>query len=74
SSCRDHMSYYTCLSRGSSAEHTVIIQGFNPHKITCGASGFLRQEFKELELLNEITKLSYKGALPECIDGKLRNA
>jgi hypothetical protein len=74
SSCRDHMSYYTCLSRGSSAEDTVIIQGFNPYKITCGASGYLRQEFRELELLNEITKLSYEGALPEFIDGNLRNA
>ncbi|KAF8218661.1 hypothetical protein L208DRAFT_1348804, partial [Tricholoma matsutake] len=66
--CRDHMSYYTCLSRGSSAEDTLIVQGFNPYKITCGASGYLRQEFIELELLNEITKLSYEGALPEHIN------
>jgi hypothetical protein len=41
SSCCDHMSYYTCLSRGSTAEGTVIVQGFNPHKIMCGASGYL---------------------------------
>ncbi|KAF8225520.1 hypothetical protein L208DRAFT_1305946, partial [Tricholoma matsutake] len=60
SSCRDHMSYYTCLSRGSTAEGTVIVQGFNPHKIMCGASGYLRQEFRELELLDEITRLSYE--------------
>ncbi|KAF8239845.1 hypothetical protein L208DRAFT_1559972, partial [Tricholoma matsutake] len=39
-----------------------------------GASGYLRQEFRELELLNEITKLSYEGALPEHINGNLRNA
>ncbi|KAF8239143.1 hypothetical protein L208DRAFT_1218972, partial [Tricholoma matsutake] len=58
----------------SSAEDTVIVQGFNPYKITCGASGYLRQEFRELELLNEITKLSYEGALPEHINGNLQNA
>ncbi|KAF8229200.1 hypothetical protein L208DRAFT_1287682, partial [Tricholoma matsutake] len=74
SSCRDHMSYYTCLSRGSTAEGTVIVQGFNPHKIMCGASGYLRQEFRELELLDEITRLSYEGTLPNNINGNLHNA
>ena len=48
-SCRDHLSYYTALSRSSTAEGTIIIQGFNPNKITCGAPGYLRQEFRELE-------------------------
>ncbi|KAF8232902.1 hypothetical protein L208DRAFT_1269777 [Tricholoma matsutake] len=74
SSCHDHMSYYTCLSRGSTAEGTVIVQGFNPHKIMCGASGYLRQEFRELELLDEITRLSYEGTLPNNINGNLCNA
>jgi hypothetical protein len=74
SGCRDHMSYYTSLSRGSTAEGTVIVQGFNPHKIMCGASGYLRQEFRELELLDEITKLSYEGTLPNNINGNVRNA
>ena len=54
-SCHDHLSYYTALSRSSSAEGTIIIQGFNPNKITCGAPGYLRQEFRELELMDEIT-------------------
>ena len=54
-SCHDHLSYYTALSRSSTAEGTVIIQGFNPNKITCGAFGYLRQEFHELELLDEIS-------------------
>jgi hypothetical protein len=66
SGCCNHMSYYTSLSRGSTAEGTVIVQGFNPHKIMCGASGYLQQEFRELELLDEITKLSYEGILPNC--------
>jgi len=41
SSCCDHLSYYTCLSRGSTAEGTAIIQDFSEHKIRCGASGYL---------------------------------
>ena len=45
-SCRDHLSYYTALSRSSTAEGTVVIQDFNLSKITCGASGYLRQEFR----------------------------
>jgi Helitron helicase-like domain at N-terminus/PIF1-like helicase len=74
SSCRDHLSYYTCLSRGSTAEGTVIIQGFSEYKIMCGASGYLRQEFRELELLDEITKLAYDNELPKHVNGNLRNA
>ena len=42
---RDHQSYYTALSRSSSAAGTVLIQNFSIHKITCGISGWLRQEF-----------------------------
>ena len=42
----------------------MIIQGFDPQRITGGHSGFLRQEFRELELLDEITRLRYLGKLP----------
>ena len=73
-SCRDHLSYYTALSRSSTAEGTVIIQGFNPSKITCGASGYLRQEFRELELMDEISRLRFQDCLPLIINGHLRNA
>ena len=71
--CRDHQSYYTCLSRSSTSQGTIIIQGFNPHIITKGASGYLRQEFRELEILNEITKLKYEQQLPSEINGLTRN-
>jgi hypothetical protein len=74
SNCRDHLSCYTCLSRGSTAEGTVIIQGFSEYKIRCGASGYLQQEFRELELLDEITKLAYDNELPKHVNGNLRNA
>jgi hypothetical protein len=73
SNCRSHQSYYTCLSRSATASGTVIVQSFSPRLITCGASGHLRQEFRELELLDEITKLRYEGKLPDDIQGKFRN-
>src|ERR1700723_2192851 len=73
SNCRSHQSYYTCLSRSATASGTVIVQSFSPRLITCGASGYLRQEFRELELLDEITKLRYEGKLPDHIQGNFRN-
>ena len=58
-----HQGYYTSLSRGTSAAGTLILGGFHPPKITGGASGALRQEFRELELLDDITTLQYKKKL-----------
>ena len=60
---RSHQGYYTSLSRGTSAAGTLILGGFHPSKITGGASGALRQEFRELELLDEITMLHYENKL-----------
>src|SRR6202050_2323218 len=73
SNCRSHQSYYTCLSRSATASGTVIVQSFSPRLITCGASGYLRQEFRELELLDEISKLRYEGKLPDHIQDNIRN-
>jgi hypothetical protein len=73
SNCRSHQSYYTCLSRSATASGTVIVQSFSPRLITCGASGYLRQKFRELELLDEITKFRYEGKLPDHIQGHFRN-
>jgi hypothetical protein len=67
--CRAHRSYYTCLSRSATSEGTVIVQGFNTKIITKGISGYLRQEFRELEILNEITRLKYEQQLPYEING-----
>ena len=60
---RSHQGYYTSLLRGTSAAGTLILGGFHPSKITGGASGALRQEFRELELLDEITTLHYENKL-----------
>ncbi|KAK6980534.1 hypothetical protein R3P38DRAFT_2747018 [Favolaschia claudopus] len=61
--CKDNLSYYTALSRGSSAAGTVIVQGMDTTKITKGITGFLRQELRELEVLDEITAKIYEGHL-----------
>lgn len=72
--CRSHQSYYTALSRSASADGTLILQGFDAGKITGKASGALRQEFRELELLDDITRLRYLGKLPKDMhDAEQRN-
>ena len=70
---RSHQSYYTALSRSATAEGTLILQGFDPKQITGGCSGALRQEFRELELLDEITRLRFDGKLPSHVEGSTRN-
>ena len=73
SNARNHQSYYTALSRSASAAGTVILQGFDTYKITGGASGALRQEFRELEMLDDVTTLRYNGKLPDSVVGDCRN-
>ncbi|KAI4294047.1 hypothetical protein K525DRAFT_152912, partial [Schizophyllum commune Loenen D] len=63
---------YVALSRGRTSAGTLILRGYNPTKIQGGCSGALRQEFRELELLNEITKLQYEGKLPAEVTGHRR--
>ncbi|KIK53606.1 hypothetical protein GYMLUDRAFT_140825, partial [Collybiopsis luxurians FD-317 M1] len=68
SSCQ---SYYTALSRSSNAQHTAIIGEINSDLITGGlqSQGWLRQEFWQLEVLDQITQLRYEGKLPSKING-----
>jgi hypothetical protein len=69
SSTRSHQSYYMALLRSASAAGTVILQGFDAYKITGGASGALRQEFREIEMLDDITTLHYNGRLSSSVVG-----
>ncbi|KAI0705715.1 hypothetical protein C8Q76DRAFT_591558, partial [Earliella scabrosa] len=71
--CKTHQSVYTCLSRGSTLEGTIIVQSFDTSKFTGGISGSLRQEFRELELLDEITKMRYLGTISPKVLGITRN-
>ena len=71
--CKTHQSAYTCLSRGSTLKGTIIVQPFDSGKLTGGIAGSLRQEFRELELLDEITKMRYLGTIPPKVLGITRN-
>jgi len=74
SQCRSHQSYYTALSRSATAAGTLILNTIHPSKITGGASGALRQEFRELELLDNITTLIFNEKLPRKVAmGERRN-
>jgi hypothetical protein len=70
--CRDHRAYYVALSRATSAAGLLILQDFDDAKITSGMSGYLRQELRELELLDEITRMRYEGQLPREVCGIYR--
>ncbi|TFK57944.1 hypothetical protein BDN72DRAFT_738809, partial [Pluteus cervinus] len=61
---RTHQHIYTALSRGCSADGTLILGDIAADKITGGVDGALRQEFRELEMLDLITLLHYEGKLP----------
>jgi hypothetical protein len=73
SGLKNHQSMYTALSRATTAKGTVLLQSFDSKKITGGISGDLRQEFRELEILNEITHLKYEQKLPTNVTGLTRN-
>ena len=78
SNCINHLAYYTALSRSSLADDTIILQGFDPKKIQGGITGYcitgyLRQEFRELEILNEITRLKYTNSLSSNINRNTRS-
>ena len=70
--CRSHQSIYTCLSRGSTLEGTIIVQPFDRKKLVGGIVGSLRQEFRELELLDEITKHRWEGTISTKVMGITR--
>lgn len=72
--CKNHQSIYTCLSRSSSLEGTVILDSFDASKIRGRASMALRREFRELELLDEITRLQLADSLPLSVRGTTRGA
>ncbi|OBZ78025.1 hypothetical protein A0H81_02091 [Grifola frondosa] len=69
---RNHQSIYTSLSRSSSLLGTLIIGDLNESKMTGGASGGLRRELRELEILDDITKMRMLGTLPGQIHGHSR--
>jgi len=65
-----HQAYYTALSQSSTAEGTIILQGFDVKTIMGGASGAFRQEFCKVEILDEITALDSEHKLHTTVVGK----
>ncbi len=70
--CKSHQACYTALSRTASAKGTVLLQPISPSKVQGGVHGSLRQEFRELELLDEITQLRYEHCLHLTVRGDHR--
>ncbi|PBK91907.1 hypothetical protein ARMGADRAFT_899131, partial [Armillaria gallica] len=76
--CRTHQSYYTALSQTAIAEGTLLLPALSNfcaslvdmHKIQGGCSGHLQQEFRELEMLDDITLQMYDGMLPVTVLGE----
>src|ERR1700729_425595 len=42
--------------------------------ITSGATGYFREKFCELEILDEITKMRYKDTFPAKVQGSFKNS
>ncbi|PPR07987.1 hypothetical protein CVT24_002699 [Panaeolus cyanescens] len=63
---------YTALSRGLSLEGTLIVRDFEKHQISGVLDGALRQEFRDLNYLDLITKMWFEGELPSHIIGETR--
>ncbi|KAL1711884.1 hypothetical protein EV715DRAFT_214688 [Schizophyllum commune] len=70
---RSHQAVYTALSRSSSADGTAIMTSFASGLITKGMDDQLKREFRNLEVLNDITCLRYHNQLPACVEGDTRN-
>ena len=69
----NHQAYYTALYRSATASGTLILQVFDARMIMGGCSGTLRQEFRKLELLDEITLCRYMGKLQDTVYSPTRN-
>ncbi|KAJ3771978.1 hypothetical protein FB446DRAFT_644325 [Lentinula raphanica] len=69
----DHHAFYTALSRSRTYDNTIILQGFDHKCITGGASGALRKELRDLELLDEITRLRYENKCDSSVQGTTRS-
>lgn len=70
--CKNHLAMYTCLTRGSSLQGTLIIGSFDTAKIQGGPSKALKREFRELEILDYVTSLSEADQLPPGVGGASR--
>jgi len=73
SGCPTYHSYYTALSCSASADGTILLSPIDLTKVTGGISRWLRQEFRELELLDDITTTRYEQVLPIFVNAHRRD-
>ncbi len=76
SNCKSHQVWYTALSHSVTAEGTIIlvdIMEVSKHLIQNRASGELRQEFRNLEILDNITRLRFVSELDVGVIGLTRS-
>ncbi|KAI0705123.1 hypothetical protein C8T65DRAFT_708562 [Cerioporus squamosus] len=67
--CKNHQSIYTCLSRSSSLEGTLIVGKFDNTKIRSGTSSALHRDVactstEEMELSNQRKRIAYVSPVP----------
>jgi hypothetical protein len=65
--CRSFQAMYTCLSRAKTLGNTLVLRDFDAKKMSEPLDRGLRQEFRELNYLDVITDLLYKGELADSI-------
>ncbi|KZW01600.1 hypothetical protein EXIGLDRAFT_602926 [Exidia glandulosa HHB12029] len=71
---RGHQACYTALSRSACAAKTVIIRDFSTGKLRGGLSPHLLAEYRDLEILDDMTRLEFEGTLPTVVNSTLRYA
>ena len=57
------------MSTSAIAASTIIVHGFDQSVITGCTSGYLRQQFRELKILNEIIRFKCDATIPKHING-----
>lgn len=59
--CHNYQAIYMCLSRGSDASNTLILGTFDASIVQGALSGHLQQEYRHLEILDDINFCSMKN-------------
>ncbi|GJF00912.1 hypothetical protein PsYK624_172160, partial [Phanerochaete sordida] len=69
---RDHLGVYTALSRCPTLQGTLILSMFDPARVTKSVGRGLKRELRELEILDDVTRMRVAGTLPPSLVGVTR--
>lgn len=70
---RDHLAVYTALSRAPTLDGTLILSMFDTRLVCKGMVRGLRRELRELEILDDVTRMRFTGTLPPLLHGVTRS-